>query len=161
MTATECPFASLRRDIGRALCALGLSQDEANWTLPSDSYEGEHDAESDQEQERELLDGDADERGASSMSGLRPEGCDEPGGRRVLPLDSVPVVRLAQPADGDVERVLPEHLRYCAADVFQDLRGLLIEADSAISHMHYRGVWPLDRFETDRLIGRLREASRG
>jgi len=41
----------------------------------------------------------------------------------------------------------------------QAILSLLIEADSAISHQHYRGIWPLDRFETDRLIVRLRRAS--
>lgn len=39
------------------------------------------------------------------------------------------------------------------------LRNLLIAADSAISHQHHRGIWPLDRFDTERLISRLRRAS--
>lgn len=38
------------------------------------------------------------------------------------------------------------------------LRSLVVEADSAISHLHYRKSWPLDVYETDRLIARLREA---
>jgi len=41
----------------------------------------------------------------------------------------------------------------------QAILSLLIEADSAISHQYYRGVWPLDRYKTDRLISRLRRAS--
>lgn len=39
------------------------------------------------------------------------------------------------------------------------LTNLLIEADSAISHLHHRKSWPLDSYETDRLIGHLRKAS--
>ena len=44
-------------------------------------------------------------------------------------------------------------------DVIEAMRELLIEADSAISHQHYRRSWPLDRYETDRLIAKLRTAS--
>lgn len=44
-------------------------------------------------------------------------------------------------------------------DAIEAMRGLLIEADSAISHQHYRGTWPLDQYETDRLIAKLRAAS--
>jgi hypothetical protein len=57
------------------------------------------------------------------------------------------------------ELAAPGDPRYSEPESWQaleDLRSLLIECDSAISHMHYRGTWPLDRFETDRLIGRLR-----
>jgi hypothetical protein len=45
----------------------------------------------------------------------------------------------------------------------EDTRKLLVEADSFISHMRYRGSWPTaregDLTEVDRLIGRLRTAS--
>jgi len=50
------------------------------------------------------------------------------------------------------------HPTWLANAICELLRPLLIEADSAISHMHYRGTWPLDRFETERLIARLRGA---
>lgn len=37
-----------------------------------------------------------------------------------------------------------------------ELRSLLIEADAYISHMLHRGWWPGERWDVDRLIGRLR-----
>jgi hypothetical protein len=49
---------------------------------------------------------------------------------------------------------------YWLLDVIEAMRGLLIEADSAISHQFYRGSWPLERHETDRLIASLRTASK-
>lgn len=94
-----------------------------------------------------------------------------PGGGMTMPKPGQPV----SPARVLAEQVLdegypfPEEHRWwkdaatrlAAFVVADDSRSLLIEADSAISHMHYRGIWPLDRFETDRLICRLREASGG
>jgi hypothetical protein len=46
--------------------------------------------------------------------------------------------------------------------LFQDaeLRVLLVEADAYISHMLYRGSWPGERQDVERLIGRLRNASK-
>lgn len=40
-----------------------------------------------------------------------------------------------------------------------EIRSLLVEADSYISHMRHRGSWPGDDFDVDRLIGRLRDAT--
>jgi hypothetical protein len=103
-------FHALRRDIDRMLSFLGLSQRDVLRTHLGDTDEGGHHEEPDQEQERELLDGDAEQRSEAPVPVLRPEGSDEPGGRRVLPLDSVPVVRLAHGAEGDVEHKLAEGL---------------------------------------------------
>lgn len=41
-----------------------------------------------------------------------------------------------------------------------DMRKAAIAADSAISHLHYRHNWPLDDYETDRLIAQLRKFER-
>lgn len=47
-----------------------------------------------------------------------------------------------------------------AVNALAELRALLIEADSAISHLYYRKTWPLDQRETDVLISKLRNASK-
>jgi len=39
----------------------------------------------------------------------------------------------------------------------EEVRKLLVEADSFISHMLYRGSWPGERWDVERLIGRLRK----
>lgn len=39
-------------------------------------------------------------------------------------------------------------------------RELAVEADAFISHMLYRGSWPGERQDVERLIGRLRPASK-
>jgi hypothetical protein len=95
-------FHSLRRDIDRMLCAFGLSHDDVQRTHLGDNDLGGHDEEPDQAPQRELHDGDEEQRDEASVSRLRPQERDEQGGRRVLPLDSVPLVRLAQRAEGDV-----------------------------------------------------------
>jgi hypothetical protein len=53
----------------------------------------------------------------------------------------------------------PDRDMHAAFDALDELRKLLVECDSAISHLHHRGSWPLGRHETDRLIGRLRRES--
>lgn len=42
----------------------------------------------------------------------------------------------------------------------EELRALTVEAESFISHMVHRGSWPEDRYVVERLIGRLRAASK-
>jgi hypothetical protein len=48
------------------------------------------------------------------------------------------------------------HPAYLAAAICGQLRPVFVEADAFISHMLYRGSWPGDRSEVERLIGRLR-----
>jgi hypothetical protein len=53
-----------------------------------------------------------------------------------------------------------DHRRELAVEGLQsldELRKLLVEADSFISHMLYRGSWPSERWDVERLIGRLRK----
>jgi hypothetical protein len=44
-------------------------------------------------------------------------------------------------------------------DSLEEARKLVVEADAFISHMLYRESWPGDRYDVERLIGRLRPAS--
>lgn len=44
-------------------------------------------------------------------------------------------------------------------DLIEEHRKLMVEADSFISHMLYRGSWPDERHGVERLIGRLRKES--
>lgn len=44
-------------------------------------------------------------------------------------------------------------------DLIEGHRKLMVEADSFISHMLYRGSWPGERWDVERLIGRLRKES--
>jgi len=47
-----------------------------------------------------------------------------------------------------------------AAAQREELRSMLVEADSFISHMHHRRSWPGDSYEVERLIGRLRSTAK-
>lgn len=44
-------------------------------------------------------------------------------------------------------------------DLIEEHRKLMVEADAFISHMLYRGSWPGERWDVERLIGRLRKES--
>jgi hypothetical protein len=95
-------FSDLRRDVDRMLTALGLSQDEVKRTLPSDTCEGGHDEEPNQSPQRELLDGDEEQRSEAPVSVMRAESGYSPRKRRVLSVAGVPLVRVALDPDRDV-----------------------------------------------------------
>lgn len=44
-------------------------------------------------------------------------------------------------------------------DLIEEHRKLMVKADAFISHMLYRGSWPSERWDVERLIGRLRKES--
>jgi hypothetical protein len=98
MSECESLFSSLRKDIYRMLCAFGLSQNDVQRTHLDDNDLGGHDEEPDQAPQRELHHRNEEQRDQAPVSRLRSQERDDEGGRRVLPLDSVPLVRLAQRA---------------------------------------------------------------
>jgi len=103
----DAAFLRLRPLIDHVLDVFGLSQPAPYGTHLGDIHEGGHREEPDETPQRELHNGDAEQRVQAPVPRLRSEGGDKPGGRRVLPVDSVPVVRLAQRAEGDVVDATP------------------------------------------------------
>lgn len=68
------------------------------------------------------------------------------------------VEREPEPTTGYTIPASPDDVLWLL-DSIEAMRALIVEADSAISHLHYRHSWPLDPTETERLVAKLRQAS--